>query len=301
MARAVLIFCFLAAALGAQNQRQLALEATISGMNARLKNGQPGGQQVIADSNRLAAGFSSLGSYAGGFGQDDYQLNRELARDAFAWLARANELYAADPAVSQSLMNTYGAIGDFYRNHGSFYPMGASLAYAGGNRMARWLVLNPRGGRSFERDLERTALSWAALGYMQQAFYGSPPPGGEPPVEQAAPPRPQDIPVTPLPDVDESKLDEGRKAAWSDARERFLNVAPKVQQARVLLAQLAARLESQGPNMTLNPQDAAAALMMQGFLDDAAELIRRGEFEKASEAVKRADYQRLKLRSVTGQ
>ena len=107
--------------------------------------------------------------------------------------------------------------------------------------------------------------------------------------------------MTALPDVDESGLSDAQKAAWSDARERFMNVAPKVHEARVLLAQLSARLESQGPNITLNTKDAAAALMMQGFLDDAVELIRKGQFERASEALVRADYQRQRLKSVTGQ
>ena len=297
MRSALLACCFLGVALHAQNARQLALQAMLGGMNSRLNNGQPSGQRVIADSDRLAAGFTGLGSSVGGFSQDDYQRNRELARDAFAWLARARAMYAADPAVSQS-RNTYGVIGDFYRNYGTYYPAGAMMAYSCSNSLARGLVLDPGRGRSFERDLERTAMSWAALGSLQQEACA---PGQPPPGEAAPPPPPEDIPATPLPQVDESKLDEQQKAQWTDARDRFVTVAPKVQEARTLMAQLAARLAQQGPNITVNPQDAAAALMMQGFLDDAAGLIRAGQFDKASEALTRADYMRKKLRSVTGQ
>jgi len=298
MRSAVLACCLFGVALHAQSDRQLALQATLGGMNSRLNNGQPGGQQVIADSDRLAAGFTGLGPSVGGFSQDDYQRNREMARDAFAWLARARAMYAADPAVSQSLMNTYGVIGDFYRNYATFYPAGAMLAYSCSNSLARGLVLDPRGGRSFERDLERTAMSWAALGYMQQAACS---PGQPPPDEAAPPPPPQDIPVTSLPEVDESKLDDRQKALWADARDRFNSVAPKVREARVLMAELAVRLAQQGPNVTVNPHDAAGVLMMQGFLDDAADFIRAGQFDTASEALTRADYQRNKLRGVTGQ
>ena len=290
MTRAALLCAVLTLAAWAQNNRQLALQTTLGGMNSRLNNGQSSGQQVIADSNRLAAGFNSLGP-------DGNQGNRELAGDAFAWLARARAMYSSDPAVSQSLMNTYGVIGDYYRNNGTLYPAAASMAYACSNGLARGLVLDPRRGRSFERDLERTAMSWAALGYMQQAAC----PPGPPPPDEAAPPPPEQIPATLLPQVDQSKLDERQKAAWADAHDRFMTVAPKVQEARQLLAQLAARLAQQGPNITVHPQDAAAALMMQGFLDDAADLIRAGQFEKASEALTRADYMRKKLRSVTGQ
>jgi hypothetical protein len=305
MIRAVLLCLFLGAVVYAQGpgERQHSLQGMIGGMNARL-NGQPGSRQVISDSDRLAAGFNGLVPYVGGFAENDYQLNRELARQAFEWLARASAMYAADPAVSQSLMQTYGVIGDFYRRHGSFYPSGAALAYAGGNHLARSMVLDRRGGRSFERDLERTAMDWAAVSYLNGAMYGMPPGQGGPPPEgadarQAAPVA--EIQPTALPEVDEGRLDDQQKAAWSDARERFMNVAPKVREARVLLAQLSARLEAQGPNMRLNTQDAAAALMMQGFLDDATDLIRAGQFEKASEALVRADYQRQKLKSVTGQ
>jgi hypothetical protein len=306
MIRTILLGSLLGTVVYAQGvapaDRQRALQGTLSGMGAHL-NGHPSSQQVVSDSDRLAAGYDGLIPYVGGFGENDYQLNRELAQEAFAWLARASAMYAADPAVAQSLMRTYGLIGDFYRHHGSFYPPGAPLAYAGGNQLARALVLDRRGGRSYERDLERFAMDWAAVSYVNGAMYGMPPRQGEPPPEgpQAEPGAPPDIRPTELPDVDESKLDDQQKALWSDARERFMNVAPKVHEARVLLAQLSARLESQGPNMTLNTKDAASVLMMQGFLDDAAELIRTGQFEKASEALVRADYQRQKLRSVTGQ
>ena len=289
MKRAALACSVLAVVACAQSNGRPAVRNTLAGINSHLNNGQPSRQQVIADSNNLAAGFNGLGP-------DDNQGSRELAGDAFAWLARARSMYAADPAVSQSLMNTYGVIGDYYRNNATLYPAAASMAYACSNSLARGLVLDPGRGRNFERDLERTAMSWAALGYMQQAMC----PPGPPPPEEAAPP-PEDIPATPLPPVDESKLDDQQKAQWDDARTRFMTIAPKVQEARQLLAQLNSRLARQGPNITLNPQDAAAALMMQGFLDDAANFIRVAQFDKASEALNRADYQRNQLRSVTGQ
>ena len=301
MIRAVLFLSMAGAVAYAQapGERQHALRGMIGGMNERL-NAQPSGPQVISDSNRLAAGFSGLVPYVGGFGESDNETNRELAQAAFAWLARASSLFAADQTVSQSLLQTYGAIGDFYRNHGSLYPTGAALAYAGGNHLARSMVLNGRRGHSFERDLERTGLEWAAVSYMMNGMSaGEGPPSGESMARPGA--SVAEIPATTLPDVDENRLNEHQRAAWSDARERFMNVAPKVQQARVLLAQLSARLESQGPNTTLNATDAAAALMMQGFLDDSVELIRKGQFEKASEALVRADYQRQKLKSATGQ
>jgi hypothetical protein len=305
MIRAVVICAAMGAVAFAQapGERQQALRGAIGGMDSRL-NRQPGGRQVISDADRLAAGFNGLAPYVGGFGEGDYRLNRELAQAAFAWLARASALYAADAAVSQSLMRTYGSLGDFYRRYGTFYPQGAPLAYAGGNHLARGLVLDRRGGGAFERDLERTAMDWAAVSYVNGAMYGmmqrQADQGAEPSAAERALPV-ADIPVTALPDVDESRLDDSQKAAWSDARERFMNVASKVHEARMLLAQLSARLEAQGPNISLNARDGAAALMMQGFLDDAAELIRRGQFEKASEALVRADYQRQKLKSVTGQ
>ncbi len=300
MIRAVFVGVLLVGMVCAQGpgERQQRLQGMIGAMNDRL-NGQPGGAQVMADSNRLAAGFNDLIPFVGSFGESDNATNRELAQAAFAWLGRASTMFAANQTVCQNLMQTYGVIGDFYRNHGSFYPSGAALAYAGGNHLARSMVVGGHGGKSFERELERTGLEWAAVSYL---MYGAPQGQGTPPEENARPPAPvAEIPATVLPDVDESRLDERQKADWSDARERFMNVAPKVQQARVLLAQLSARLEGQGPNMTLNATDAAAALMMQGFLDDAVELIRAGQFERASEALVRADYQRQKLKSVTGQ
>jgi len=299
MTRAALLGAALAMAVAhAQSERQQQLLGMIGGMQMRL-NAQPGPRQVIADSDRLAAGFNGLASPAGGFSENDAQLNRQVAEDAFSWLGRASAMYPGDSAVSQSLLHTYGVIGEFCRSYGSFYPPGAALAFAGSNRMARSLVLDPRGGKHFERDLEQTAMSWAAVAYTQQAMFGAGPPQ-PPPASEAPPPLPE-IPLTPLPPVDESKLDDQQKELWADARDRFNTVAPKVHEAHVLMAQLAARLAGQGPNITLNPQDAAAALMMQGFLDDAADFIRAGQFDKASEALTRAEYMRKKLRSVTGQ
>jgi LPS sulfotransferase NodH len=102
-----------------------------------------------------------------------------------------------------------------------------------------------------------------------------------------------------LPAVDTSKLNAEQMTAWTDAKDRFRQVAASVHGARVLLNQLSERLQRQ--RVALHPEDAANALKMQGFLEDAADLIREGNFESAVDALRRADYVRAKLKSVTGQ
>ena len=102
-----------------------------------------------------------------------------------------------------------------------------------------------------------------------------------------------------LPDVNVAKLNAEQKAAWTEARDRFRNVAPRVHAARVLMNELSGRLQGQG--LALHPEDAANALKMQSFLEDAVDLMREGRFDTAVEALTRADYVRVKLRSVTGQ
>jgi hypothetical protein len=102
-----------------------------------------------------------------------------------------------------------------------------------------------------------------------------------------------------LPKVDVKTLTPAQREAWADVRVRFRSVASQVHGARVLLDQLAGRL--QGQRLALHPENAARALKMQGFLEDAADLIQSNEFETATEAIRRADYERGRLKSVTGQ
>jgi hypothetical protein len=102
-----------------------------------------------------------------------------------------------------------------------------------------------------------------------------------------------------LPSVDVTQLDAAQKAAWTEARDRFRNVAPRVYAASTLLNELSERLQRQ--RMTLRAQDAADALKMRGFLEDAADLMREGRFDTAVEALTRAEYVRAKLKGVTGQ
>jgi hypothetical protein len=271
-------------------------------MNARLNNGQANKQQVMADSELLLSDYNNLIPQVGGFGPAGYTLNRSLADQSFSWLDRARSLYGSDPQVSESLLRTYGFIGDFYQRYGaSFYPGGAALGYAGANQLARSLVLNGGNGKRFERDLERYALAWATADYVGGALYGRPPAYPDTRRPYAGGLEAPQAPMQPLalPAVDESKLDAGQKALWTDVRERFVTVSANVHEAQVLLAQLSARLHSQ--NLKLNPQDAATGIKMQGFLEDAVELIGAGNFEQAKEALIRADYERQKLKSVTGQ
>jgi hypothetical protein len=114
------------------------------------------------------------------------------------------------------------------------------------------------------------------------------------------PPRTDLKPVA-LPAIEQAKLDATQKAQWVEIQPRFRQVSASVYQARQLLEDLSHRLRQQQPNATLNVQDAATAIKMQGFLDDAAELVRAAQFEKAAEALERADYERGRLKRVTGQ
>jgi hypothetical protein len=136
--------------------------------------------------------------------------------------------------------------------------------------------------------LQRWGLAWAAAFYVGGMLYG---PGlleqVEPPPSATAPP---EIPSVELPEVDVEKLTPEQERQWREVRERFVITARRVHQARELLEQLAARLRSQ--NMSLNQQDVAVSLMMQGFLEDSASLIRAGQFQLAKEALTRAEYQR---------
>ena len=99
---------------------------------------------------------------------------------------------------------------------------------------------------------------------------------------------------TELPDVDVTRLNAEQKAAWTEARDRFRNVAPRVYGARVLLNELSGRLQGQG--MSLHPEDAANAPKMQRFLEDAAALMREVRFATAAEALRRAASLRVQRR-----
>jgi hypothetical protein len=280
--------------------RHAALRREVDLMNARLRAPQSTPQQVIVDAQRLESGYRSLVPFVPGFGPGDYALNRALARQSLDWLARASLLYGRDPRVAQAFLRSYDAIGGFYCDYAPFYRPGAFVAYAGATRLARRLVLDGRDTTRFERELERFALAYGALAVVGGAFqtpWTAPcdlPEADAPRAESAVVLKPVE-----LPEVDLSRLDAEQKAAWSEARDRFRTIAPRVHAARVLLNDLAERLQRQ--HVALHPVDAANALKMQGYLEDAADLIGEGRFDTAIEALTRAEYVRAKLKSVTGQ
>jgi hypothetical protein len=282
--------------------QQQALAADVDALNARLAS-RPDRGQVIADAERLAAGYRGLGPAARGFNASEIARHRRLTRDAFSWLSRASVLYSGDPAVTRALMATYGVLGDFYGHHRSLYALAGPVAYARANRLARGLSLAGGAYGVEDAELQRLAVSWASVGYLNPGYYwwwwrpadNLP---DEPTYSEPEAPPVHFEPV-PLPEVDASMLTAEQAETWRDVRARFVTTASRVHEARVALEQLSSRLRAK--NMGLNAQDAAAALMMQGFLEDAADLIRQHRFEPAAEALTRADYQRRKLKSVTGQ
>jgi len=277
---------------------QGALAGDLTELNSHLNGNRVDSRQIIADAERLTANYRGLTPYVGRFGPADFAQNRLLARQTFAWLARANLLYASDPVALQALGGAYGYLGGFYSNPAfSIYPYAAVTAYAGANRVTRALLLgDPNGGR-WEAELQRLGMAWAAAAYVNGRFYGE----GIP--EQPGPPPPQmmqpDAQPMPLPKVDVEKLTPEQVGQWREVSQRFSITATKVHDAQALLDQLSARLFAQ--SMSLNPRDVAAALMMQGFLEDASRLASAGQFELAKQALVKAEYQRTKLRSVTGQ
>jgi hypothetical protein len=281
------------------------LRNELRAMNARWVSGQLSSREVVLESERLRAGFDRLSADARDLTPADYALNRELASQSFSWLARAGSRFRADATVAQALMQTYGFIGDFY--HGRFpYPNGAWFAYVDATRWARAVVLNNQRGSAFERDLERFALAWATVAYASGSFaFPSAPSADLLQSPRSAPLEPEpprtDLKPVALPAIEQAKLDATQKAQWVEIQPRFRQVSASVYQARQLLEDLSHRLRQQQPNATLNVQDAATAIKMQGFLDDAAELVRAAQFEKAAEALERADYERGRLKRVTGQ
>jgi hypothetical protein len=303
MLSAVLAVALAAApGLGAQTaptaaSRQLLTD--VRAMNARLDAQRPSPQSIVADSERLRAGFGTLSPYAHAL-PADRALQQELARLSFRWLTTVSAGYRWDPSVTPYLMRTYGYLGDVYRTYPPEYQPWLWVGYAGANRLARGLVLGAANGREYERDLERFALGLVAVNALAHAAVSYVPlwaPGPQPPAPVAQP-KSALKPVA-VPAVDESQLDAAQREAWSDVTPRFISVSARVHQARLLLEDLATRLAAR--NLVLNSSDAATAVKMQGFLEDAAELAIARDFEKAAEALVRADYERTRLRNVTGQ
>jgi len=278
----------------------VAIGRDLDTMTAHLGGPRPSSQQVIADARLLTSGYRSLGPFARGFGPSDYASNRLVARRSLEWLGRASLLYGRDPLVAQAFLSSYESIGGFYRDYGAFYHPGAFVAFAGATRLAQRMVLNGYETDRYERDLNRYALAYGTIAAANGALmtpWNTPrdlPDVDSPRFEPTVALKP-----TELPPVEVSKLDAEQKAAWTEVRDRFRTVAPKVYGARVLLNELSARLA--GQRMSLHPQDAADALKMQSFLEDGVDLIREGRFDTALEAVVRADYVRAKLKGVTGQ
>jgi hypothetical protein len=283
----------------AQNSHA-ALQRDIENMTARLGGARLTPQQVIADAQLLSSGYRSLGPFARGFGPADYAINRDVARRSLEWLGRASVVYGRNPLVAQSFLASYDSIGTFYRDYGAFYQPGAFVAYAGATRLAQRLMLYGLEPDRFEREAARFALAYGTFAALNGALLT---PWNVP----------HDLPDTTsvklqpiatvhqveLPVVDAAALTAEQKAAWSDARDRFRQVAASVYQARVLMNELSQRL--QRDHLSLNAQDAANALKMQSFLEDAADLMREGQFDTAIESLRRADYVRVKLKGVTGQ
>ena len=311
--RALIVFGFLLASLSAAilsasaqhrgdarpPDRQVELRRDVDTMAARLRGPRPSTQQVIADANRLTAGYRSLTPYARSIHGPGYAMNLTIARQSLEWLNSASLLYGSDPLVARAFLTSYDAIGGFYGG-GPFYRPGAFVAYAGGARLARRLALYGRDAPWFENEMERFALAYGSLA----AFNGALQTPWTAPHDLPEADPPQAVPVVainpvPLPHVDVTQLDPAQKAAWTETAERFRNVAPHVHQARVLLDDLSLRLQQQ--HVALHPVDAANALKMQGYLEDAVDLIHEGRFDTAMEALIRADYVRAKLKNVTGQ
>jgi hypothetical protein len=278
---------------------QAVLRRDVEAMSTRLA-GRMTPQQVVADAERLGAGYRALGPHVRGFGPRDYAMNREIARRSLDWLSRASLVYGRDPYVGRAFLLSYGTIGSFYHDYGPFYHPAAFVAYAGAARIARRFILQGGNVGWYEGELDRYALAYGAVAAYHHAYLA---PWNVPqdlPQEAPVTLEPVVVPApVPLPALDMSGLDAAQRAAWSEVRDRFRSVSPRVHQARVLLNELSTRLQRQ--QMTLNASDAANALKMQGYLEDAAELIKEKRFDIAMEALAKADYVRGKLRSVTGQ
>jgi len=277
---------------------QVGLRTDIDGMTARL-GGRITPQQAMVDAQRLAAGYRSLGPLARGFGPADYAYNREMARRSLYWLSRANIRYAGDPLAARAFLDAYDSIGVFYRDYGRFYAPGAYVAYASATRLAQRLARVGVQGDWYARELQRYALAYGSLAVLDGQLvgrWGTPqdlPAGETTKADAGAPLKPLE-----LPRIDITKLSPAEREAWTDVRDRFRSVSSKVHGSRMLMDQLAARLNSQG--LALHPEDAANALKMQSFLEDAVDLILAGDYASATDSLRAADAERTKLRGVTG-
>jgi len=282
---------------GASNP-QAVLRHDLDAMNGGVGGARPTSREAIANAQRLSLGYRSLIPLVGGFGPSDYALTRLVAQQSLAWLGRTSVWYLNDPVAARAYLDAYDTIGGFYRDRARFYAPGAYVAYAGGARLARRLMLGTAYDWSL-RELDRYALAYGTMATLDGRYIGR---WARPQDLPENPPPPQGavtLQPLPLPNVDVSTLTAAQREAWGDVRGRFRSVASQVHAARLLLDELAARLQQQG--LTLHPANAATALKMQGFLEDAADLIESKDFEQATDALRRADYERSRLKSVTGQ
>lgn len=283
---------------------QSGLDADLQGMQSRLGGGRMGADQVVADSERLRARYRGMPPLPSQFGPDDYRRQGPLAQQSFAWLDGAYRQYGGAAPVARSLLDTYSAVGDFYGRAGLGSRTGFWLGYAGAHRAGRGLMLAGGVDGVFERRLEALALTWAgvaAVNWHVNDWYWSDfvrRQEGERTINRAISAEPAPDPIA-VPIVDASSLSPAGQAKWREVRERFASVSSRVHQAQLALADLRGRLAHQG--LTLHPNNVAASLAMQGYLQDAADAVESRQFDLASDALTRADYERNKVRSATGQ
>ena len=280
---------------------QTLLRSDLDAMTARLGRGRATPRDVMADAQRLGAGYRSLGPLVGSFGPADYSLNRDVARRSLYWLAGAGRLYATDSFAVRSFLDAYDVIGGFYRDYGGFYAPGAYVAYAGAARLAqrRTFYRYRADPVWFAQALDRYALAYGTLATLNGTLVPRWTTPQDLPAGDEASNAPPVLTPMPVPKVDVTGLDGAQRQLLTDARDRFRSVASEVHGVRVLLDQLSERLRQQG--LTLNPATAATALKMQSALEDASELIQTKEFDTALESLRGAEAQRARLRSATGQ
>ena len=279
---------------------QAAFRADVDGMMGRLGTGLTA-RAAAADAQRIVAGYRAFGPLVRTFGPADYALNRDVAYRSLRWLTRAGTLYGADPFAARAFLDAYDVVGGFYRDYRGIYAPGAYVAWASAARLAQRLTYYPHDPLWFSQALDRYALAYGTFATMngtlvpRWTMFQDLPPADAPPSTEPPPA----LTPTPLPTVDVTGLDGTQRQLWMDARDRFRTASSSVHSARMLLDQLAGRLQQQG--LALNPTIAATALKMQSALEDAAELLQAREFETAIESLRSAEAHRAKLRSATGQ
>lgn len=291
-------------ARGGVSAWQSGLATDLQGMQSRLGGGRLGADQVVADSERLRARYRSMQPLPGPFGAEEFRAQGPLAQQSFTWLDGAYRQYRGSAPVARSLLDTYAVVGDFYGRAGLGSRGGFWLGYAGAHRAGRGLLLGGGVDGAFERRLEALALTWAgvgAVGWQVNDWFWNDYARrreGERVIDQAVGVEPAPDPI-PVPSVDASTLSSAEQAEWREVRQRFATVSARVHQAQTALADLRGRLARQG--LSLHPNNLAASLAMQGFLQDAADAVDAREFGAAGEALTRADYERNKVRTATGQ